>query len=178
MPIHDYTPSEALELLMRKLQEKDARIAQNIQSIIDSGQDIQEEQTSNRRGKKKRAYRRTVPFTTEEALEVALKALNSYFVEIPLFINSATENFKESSITVSSQPEESSTRSNSVNERSRITLAGVQEKKRIEFELQTETQISRNEQETLPISSFEEEQIDRQRSNLKRIQFLLNFAED
>lgn len=51
----------------------------------------------------------------------------------------------------------------------------IQEKKRIEFELQTATQISRNEQETLAISAFETDQIDEQKINLERMQYLLNF---
>lgn len=175
MLIHSYTPSQALELLMKKLQEKDTRLAQNIQSIIDSGKDVQEVQTSTGRGKKKRAYRRTVPFTTEEALQVALKALNSYFVEIPLFINSAAENFKGSGLLASSRPGGSSSSQSRIDEGNGILLTLIQEKKRIEFELQTATQISRNEQETLAISAFETDQIDEQKINLERMQYLLNF---
>jgi hypothetical protein len=93
MPNHDYSSQEALNVLMRKLRFRDQGLAAEVQAAIDAGKDVLETEPSNDRRRSARAYRKTVPFSHEEALQVALDALQAFFVEQPLFANSAAASF-------------------------------------------------------------------------------------
>ena len=73
MSNHNYTPTEALETLLRKLRERDESLAMAVRLAIDSGKDIPEEQQIG--WKKVRRYRKTIPFTHEEALNLSLGVL-------------------------------------------------------------------------------------------------------
>src|SRR5690242_17055824 len=92
MSSHEYSPQQALDVLMRKLQARDETLAAQVQSAIDAGKDVTETERATDRRKKDRVYRKTVPFTHDEALQVALDALQANFVEQPLFVDSAADN--------------------------------------------------------------------------------------
>ena len=92
MPLHDYSPREALVLLLTKVRERDPELARHLQSSIDTGKDVSEKEYLPNR-KKPRVYRRTVRFTDEEALRIATEGLQAHFVEQPLFITSAAHQF-------------------------------------------------------------------------------------
>ena len=77
MPALEYTPQQALEILMKKLGSRDEALAAQIQAAIDAGKDVSETEPAIDRRKKARVYRKTVPFTHEEALQIALYRLNS-----------------------------------------------------------------------------------------------------
>jgi hypothetical protein len=83
---------------MRKLRARDSVLAEHIQSAIDGGKDVEETESLVRRRKKARVYRKTVRFTDEEALRVAVDALQVYFIEQPLFVNSANKNFESAAL--------------------------------------------------------------------------------
>jgi hypothetical protein len=71
MSNHEYTPQAALELLMRKLSERDTALATEVRAVLDQGKDIQESEASNRGRKNKyTVYRKTVPYPYEEALRL------------------------------------------------------------------------------------------------------------
>jgi hypothetical protein len=93
MAPHEYNAREALDLLMHKLNEHDEQLARQIQSAIDVGKDVEERERFGRRTKS-RVYRRAVRFSDEEALDVAIAALQACFVEQPLFVNSAQSDFR------------------------------------------------------------------------------------
>ena len=93
MSNHEYTPQAALELLMRKLSERDLALATEVRAVVDQGKDIQESEASSRGRKKKyRVYRKTVPYPYDEALQVAVNALAACFIEQPMFIDSCLKN--------------------------------------------------------------------------------------
>ena len=96
MSAHDYTPQQALEMLMRSLQEKAGELAAQVQAAVDAGKDVEETEQSRGRRKRSRSYRKTVPYEYEEALRVALDALRSYFIEQPLFVDSCLDNMAAS----------------------------------------------------------------------------------
>ncbi|HKH46317.1 MAG TPA: hypothetical protein VKM72_16775 [Thermoanaerobaculia bacterium] len=97
MSTHDYTAAQALELLLGKLKERDADLALHVQSAIDAGKDVEEREPSRRSRKRPRVYRKVVRLSDEEALQVALDVLQAYFVEQPLFVDSAAKNFRPAS---------------------------------------------------------------------------------
>lgn len=88
---------------MRKLRERDEDLAGQVQKAIDAGKDVSETEPATGRRNEARVYRKTVPFTHEEALHVALDALQSYFVELPLFANSAADNFAKAAVEVTTE---------------------------------------------------------------------------
>jgi hypothetical protein len=79
MSIHDYSPQRALEVLTMKIKERDQSLSHHVQTAINAGKDVSEREPATDR-RPPRVYRKTVPFTHEEALRVALDALTAYFI--------------------------------------------------------------------------------------------------
>lgn len=77
MPVNQYTPQQALDLLMEKLAARDETLAAQVQAALDAGKDVSETEPATHRRKKARVYRKTVPFTHKEALQIALDALQA-----------------------------------------------------------------------------------------------------
>jgi hypothetical protein len=175
MSNHEYSPERALEVLLGKLGERDATLAAVIRGAIDAGKDtVVTEPSRNGRGKP-RIYRQTVPFTHEEALQVAVNALQAYFVELPLLINSAVENFEMAAIGI---PRQKLPPFNGDDEPEQLDKQAQGIQKDLEIELEPATQISRSQQVTVPLKPLERQQIDDQLSKLKRLAELVNFMEE
>src|ERR1700680_458116 len=147
MSAHSYTAQQALDVLMKKLRERDETLATHVQATIDAGKDISETLPATRSLKKVHIYRKTVAFTHEEAIQIALDALQAYFVEQPLLIDEAASNFAEAGLGVPLSGR--IRRQVSDGEREPIKTEQVGEEKQIEIELQTEPQISRAVNETV-----------------------------
>jgi hypothetical protein len=178
MPNHEYTPEKALELLMRKLGETNEILAAQIQAAIDAGKDIRETEPSPDGRKKPRVYRKTVPFTYEEALQVALDGLQAHFVEQPLFMKSAALNFTRTAIGRTGRrvrPGSERPRLNSAKQRETISMEQLDEEKVVEIELQTETQIEKSGPETEPLKRLDDDQIKKRQSQLSKLRKLTTF---
>lgn len=151
---------------MQKLHQRDERLSEQIQSAIDAGKDVEESAPVEARRKNRRVYRKTVRFTDEEALQVALDALRAYFVEQPLFVRSAAKNFTLAAVDASGQP---------------WSTLPAQEDKRfegvLEIELQTETRISQAEQQTFPLKPASDMEIEEQKAHVSRLAELFSFRE-
>ncbi len=165
----EYSPKQALELLIEKIRKLDPSLADIVQAAIDTGKDIPEETDSFSR-KKKRTYRKRVPFSHEEALKVAIDVLQAYFVEQPLFVNVASATFAQAAVGVPNNrllpgPPDSK-------EREPVSLERKGEDKKIEIELQTETQIAKSGEETLNLKCVPEQQIEEQRQNIRKLRDL------
>ena len=173
MPENDYTPAKALKVLMSKLRSRDQSLASRIQSAIDVGKDVSEITTSAKNRKKRREYRKTVPFTDEEALRVAVDALQAYFVEQPLFSRSISTNFTSAGIDVSTQT--TVKRYQQARSTESADVKFVNEAKQIEFETQTETQISIETDTNIQLKQIESEMIEEQQRNIQQLRSLTNF---
>lgn len=172
MSRHDYTPEQALEMLLRKLGERDITLQTAVRAAIDLGKDVTETQQVGRN--RVRKYRKTVPFTHEEALRVALDVLQAYFVDLPLCINSCIDNFRATAVGASKQDLSPWVAEEKVS----VSTEHVGSEKEVEVELQTATQISRTQQETWPLKAAERQVINNQLDQLKRIMALFGFTED
>lgn len=157
MPTHDYSARDALELILRKIAERDKDLGAEVRRAIDEGKVVELQQESTDRRRRPHRYRKTVPYTPEEALRVTLNVLNAYFVEQPLLANSALANFFPPT-----SAEDTSPRSND----------------RLEIEAQTETKVLPEGQETVPIVRIDPTQIDEQRHLLANLGNLLTFDRD
>lgn len=178
----EYTPQAALELLMRKLSERDPALATEVRAVVDQGKDIQESEASNRGRKKKyRVYRKTVPYPYDEALQVAVDALAACFIEQPMFIDSCLKNMAQAplgSLRGFRYP-------NSPRKSSPVDILPDTEahEKDVRIELRTETQLSAaiepspSIRELQPLNPLPPDQIAEQLKNLSRLRELIDFRE-
>lgn len=180
MPKHSYTPQNALKLLMTKLSDQDTTLAALVQAAIDAGKDFSETAPAANRKTKSRVYRRTVPFTHEEALQMALDALQAYFVEQPLFADSAAANLARTVIGVphNNLSHVAFSAATSKGEPEPVSLESENEEKAFEIEMQTETQLSKTAEMAITLKRMPKELIDAQRRHLADLRQLMNFSED
>lgn len=177
---HEYTPDQALDLLIRKLEEKDPELSSRVQQAVNSGKDIQvEESKGTARKSRRRAYRRTVPYTPAEALLVALDVLRANFLEQPSFMNSFLENFRHAALGI---PVGRVSIGHAVATPT-MNYAAVGENKKIEIELRTATELlappdlQRQGFETQYVAYIASEEISEQQANLEELHQLLKFSE-
>jgi hypothetical protein len=180
MPARQYTAQQALDLLMKKLTARDAALAAQVQAAIDAGKDVSETEPATDRRKKARVYRKTVPFTHEEALQIALEALQAYFVEQPLFVASAADSLAKASIGVPRHdlPSWAVSPGASSSEPEPLSLERMNEEKAVEIEMQTETQLSRTREETIPLKRMSAQRINEQRRHITDLRRLVDFTEE
>ena len=96
--MNTYRPNDALELLIRKLQDRDAILVTLVRDAINAGKE--DTLPINSRGihsqaEKPHEYRKIVPFSTEESLQVALDVLQALLIEQPLLVNEIAKNFAD-----------------------------------------------------------------------------------
>src|SRR6266446_4173863 len=174
MPSHEYTPQQALELLLRKLTAQEIILAQEVQAAIDAGKDIEEAERAIGRRRKPRVYRRTVTLSFEEALQVALNVLQAHFVEQPLFVFSQADNFSKAAIGIPAQQNLGWSAGNLESER--LSLEAENTEKAVEVEVQPETRISTGSDAPIPPKQVPQEQINEQLRNIQRLRDLTDFT--
>jgi hypothetical protein len=173
---HNYTPEEALRKLIEKLTSADAGLTAQVLSAVNAGKDVQEIESGRR---KSRFYRHTVPYSSEEALQVALEVLRAHFIEQPLFRNICHDNMKKAALGTG---DSRSSFWNSKKEPVASEATGAE--KAIEIELQTETEIipagtalAQHRQETLTMARATDAELKEQQSNFDQLQALVDFTE-
>jgi hypothetical protein len=173
MAAHEYTARQALEVLLQRVAARDAQLASEIQSAIDAGRDVEERELEPVRGRRRkpRSYRKTMPFTDEQALQIAVSVLQAHFVEQPLFVRSATQQFQAAGI---GQPEEQ-WRWWPPEGQSQPLIEGVGVPKALEVELQTETQLVKSGEPTISLGSLSDESISEQREHMAKLLQLVDF---
>ena len=173
MASHEYSPRHALELLLRKVRERDPDLAIGLEAVIDAGTDVVEREPL-RTPERPREYRKTVRFSDEEALNIALLALRAHFVEQPLLATSAMSEFGKAALEPEGNQRDEQSFSQSPSEYEPRAI-------RVEFELQTETQVAPKGDETVdqtvPLLPPEKELLDEQQANVDRLAALLRFEE-
>lgn len=172
MPSHDYSPRAALELLIRKVTERDPELASRLQSAIDAGKDVSERQYSPHR-KRPRLYRKTVRFSDEEALRVAVDALQAHFVEQPMFVISAAHQFAAAALGGRVDP----SRIPRAESPKAVATEGVGVDKPLEIEVQTETQISTADEQTVRLAPPAADALKQQQEHVGRLLDLTRFEE-
>ena len=175
--MNQYTAQQALDLLMNRLAARDEGLAAQVRAAIDIGKDVSEVDPPLDRRKKGRAYRKAVPLTQEEALRIALDVLQAYFVEQPLFVDSIADNFTETAIGVPYQGRQEQVVSpfRSTSEREPLSFERINEEKVVEIEMQTEMQLTKTGEETMPLKREPRELIDAQMHNIEDLRRLLSF---
>ena len=169
MATHEYSPQDALELFLRKVKEKDSELENELKSAIDAGKDIFESGASADQ-KKKWKYRKTTRFTDQEALHAAIATLNAHFIEQPSFINTAIDEFEDAVLDVGAN-----FRREFFDPLQEESTKVVPLEKQLEVEIQTETQISPTDKQTLRLMPTDKELIDEQKQNVRRLSELVVF---
>lgn len=97
--MHDYTAKDALSLLLGKIESTASDLAERIRIAINSGKPelkkVVESSESGRGPKRRRQYWQTVPYTDEEALQVAIAVLEAHLLETRLFLETAATDFAQ-----------------------------------------------------------------------------------
>lgn len=170
MAQHNYSAIQALSFLLRVVEERSPELASSLRAAIDTGKDILEYGDSEGT-RKPREYRKAVRFNEEEALRVVIKALRAHFVEHPLLINSAISEFANATIDERDSPN----RQSKFGEWPSRYTGSERVQKRLEIELQTETRMLMEDEETVPLSPIDSEMIARQNANIEVLSELTNF---
>lgn len=172
MASHEYSPRQALALLLRKVRERDPDLAIGLEAVIDAGKDVS---LSTARGR--REYRKTVQFSDEEALEIALLALRAHFVEQPQLATSAMSEFGKSTL----ETERNGSNDEPLDQSPAPPGEDGPRSIRVEFELQTETQVAPKGEEalaqTVPLLPLGKKLLDEQQANIDGLTALLRFEE-
>ena len=177
MSIHEYTPKQALDTLMQKLEKGDPQLAAKIQAAIDAGKDIRETDPGRQR-RRPRYYRKTVPLSYEEALDVAMDALRAYFIEQPLFVNSCVANMSEAAIDVQRHQLQPPPWFDAKEQSDHVALQAKGKERTIVIELQTETQIPRREEEPFELTAVDTDELREQRHNWDSLKSLVSFGKE
>ena len=155
MDTDKFSPEEALAILMEGLRKKSEELASEVQNANDSGTadflGTTDKQTRPRASSRRGPLR---PLSHEEAVEVALHVLQSYFIEQPLLEKSAVEN-----LTFPDASEE-------------IPPSPPVEEVTFEFDFRTETQMEEVDEHLFRLKGEEETSIEQQRQNLASLREL------
>jgi len=177
MSRHEYSPEEALTVLLSRVRGKNELLADRIAEAVDSGKDVSLREPSLDGGRKARQYRKVEPYTYEEGLQVALEALQAHLLEQPLCVNSFLENARGAAI----GPPRTIFRGagadlwNQMEPNQLRTEVGSE--KAVRIEVKTETQIAREGEETVSLTPIGEDAIREQQKNFSDLRDLLTFAE-
>lgn len=175
MASHGYSPSQALALLLKKVEDGSPELAGRLRAAIDAGKDDWSTETRVGTGKP-RKYRKAMRLSDEEALRVVVSALRAHFVEQPLLTTSAASEFAGASLGVDA----ASPNGLPFDQRPSPLEVGEPIETRLEIELQTETKVlplgkEREGQETVQVSSTDLELIEDQKSNIELLSELTKF---
>jgi len=176
MPGHEYSPSEALKVLLAKL-EANAELAARVKAAIDAGTDKQEAEVASGRGRRKRGrvYRKHIAYTDQQALDVALSVLRAHFFELPQIVNTAADDFKDSRIgTGETGRGYGSPPRTARPARDLVDLMG--EDKPFEIEIETEATLTKSNAPTQHLKRYEPGLIDQVGKLIEALQDHLTFG--
>lgn len=173
----DYSPEEALTTLLDHLDEVDPVLADRVRQAIDAGIEDEQEQEIMSAGKKskrvKRTYRKARGMTAAEALREAGKVFNAYFLERRLIVNSALEQFSNSTVG------ERSSVSAWSKEQSKVQSVSTGVRVPLMIELQRESEyIRENGVDLLELVRTEDEELFDIREELSTLGSLLDFEDE
>jgi hypothetical protein len=177
MPRNDYSPQQALQSIMQKLSKANINLFNTVQAAVDAGRDVQAAEPTDIGRSGTREYRKTVPYTFEEAIAVAIRALEAYFVVSPLMRNSSADNFLSTAIGL---PRRSSFKIER-HQRFGYDDKSIGTEKMLQIELRTETQLLpdtqalRVSEEVYSLSRVSEVDIHTEEENLAHLRDLLKF---
>ncbi len=170
MPAHEYSPLDALELLLFTLDERLPDLANHIREIIDSGTALPV--PGQRSGASAERVRKSRPLTDEEALSVAVDVLRAYFVELPACIEAANREFAACAI-------DDIPGTHTWGKRGRPADDLLGQEKRISIETVPETaRFQSREKGVVDLGAPAANQLEEQIRNVSHLQELIDFGED
>jgi hypothetical protein len=158
-------------VLIDRLRKFDESLAQSVEEAINSGKDVLIPEP-NTAGKKPRKYRKIERFSDEEALKVALNVLESFFIEMPMMIESANAELANAAtgrISRNIVPY-------GANESPDIEKIDIGKPKSLQITLRTETQLFINDETFLELRPVQRDEISQQKDKLARLEAILNFG--
>jgi len=173
MPAHDYTPREALDLLLKKMQERFPSLYDRMKDAIDAGRDVQEKESDTRpRG---RTYRKNVPYTDPEALVVALEVLESHLIESRKLIDAANTEFTKVFV-APAKPAEA--KGQDAKDLGGEEVRNKDEAKTIEIEVEPETVLEKVNRPNVSLKSTASAELEQLESLFQELKKLIDFTEE
>jgi hypothetical protein len=177
MPVNDYTPRQALTLLLRNIEMSSPQLHQRIMSVIDAGKDVEVAETTRTqtKGKKKaRSYRKNVPFDDAEAIGVALLVLESHLIESRRIVKAVMTGFANAANAPAKQRNatDADNRDLMVGPVSELDLV-----KKVVIEAEPETVQQKQALPDLPLEDAVSTELDGLEDIFDRLRVLLDFTE-
>ena len=176
MPTHEYTPREALDLIIRRIDSASPELATRIQAAIDEGKDVsvegEEIVTGRRRRRRKYFYRKNVALTDEEALQITIVVLQSHLVETRKIMRAAQQEFTSAGL---GRPRQSKDFEAS-REVLRGDVSGQSEPKTIEIEVEPETVLEKQNVPNLRLGYMNDDELQELENLLSQVKALTDFS--
>jgi hypothetical protein len=161
MSRHDYSAQDALSLLIQRVVEFDEKLAAEITEAVNAGK----EDTTGRR-KRKTDGRIIEPYTSEEAVKVALGVIKAYFVHFAEIRNSAHKELSQVLIEDKFNSRWNPQRvQKSLNQGNSLAIG-----------FPSETRVLGNDNDTERLYPVDTRELEQQRFNLQQLERLLDFG--
>jgi hypothetical protein len=173
MPTHNYTPRQALDLLLAKIQHLSPELYQRMRDAIDAGKDVQEQEPVGRR--RVRSFRKNVPYTDEGALEVAMTVLESHLIETRKVIGAADSEFTKVELAPAKRRESNGDDTEDIG---RARTSGTDAPKVIEIEVEPETVLEKQGLPDVPLKAATTPDLEGLEAIFRQLRALTHFQED
>lgn len=117
--------TELIEEIRRRIPELEIAVLEAINQGKDVERTLGKNESISSRKDVGIGYHERVALEPDEALEAAIEVMRSYFVEIPMMINSANENFFTTSISESTGDTEADPKSHDLKIKIEFEIGGV-----------------------------------------------------
>jgi hypothetical protein len=174
----DYSPAQALKLILSKLDEADRNLAVLVRTAISEGKDIEETEPATDRRKADRKYRKVMPYSDEEAVQAALGVLRSTLLELPHLVADSLSEFAHAGIDESPVLKQEGA-VKAVRKRTRKkSPSNIDEPKTVVIDLTPETQLEELEDEAFTLSAPDESEMNELDERFQELSKLLTFPTD
>lgn len=173
MAKHEYSPKQALDLLLQLIGEADQNLKIEVQDAINQGKEVSTRELLERK-KKPKNQRKIISLNEKEALEVAISALGTHFVHSPMLVNAVLSEITNCLLGSEQQIGKDLI---DFDETEFVVQAEPGKSEQVEIELVTETQIIPTSESTITLARTSDEEIDAQQVALSRVREMTNFDE-
>jgi hypothetical protein len=165
--------SEALDLLLGKLEERAPYLAMRLKNAIDLGYEIEEPKA--KKGDKEIKTKKIVKLSNKDALKVCVDSLMLHLVEKPRMVNAALRIFSECALD-DHKPGYSVIYEEDLSKYFPNEEVILKEKLAIKMEIQTERQISKSEIDTLEFTITPENIIKNKADDIQKLSIILDLG--
>lgn len=170
----EYTPTEALAKFLEILQDKNLELYDLVQEAISQGKDIQEHEPEAEK-KKTKTFRKISPYSDQEALRVAIKAIQAVTIELSSFSNSALDELKNAALAEQADNKKPGAIIEKSKSKAKIQAPGGI--KAALIDMTTETELQKNSEEPFQLKYTDLKHLEELKNIILRLEKLTDFGE-